>query len=426
MNKKIYKPRIIDKVISRYLKIAGAICIEGPKWCGKTWTSRHASKSEFLVGNPYNNFANRQLANLNPSSVLMGENPRMIDEWQEAPAIWDAVRAKVDEIGENGLFILTGSSAPKYKVILHSGAGRISRLRMNTMSLYESGDSSGIVSLQKLCAENYNFQPQYVEELSFDKLAHLIIRGGWPGGIEAPLKDSHIVAKQYINAILSQELVDEFGNKFDYDKIKLVLKSLARNVSTTVSERSTIADISQNEPENISRPTLSKYLEFLNKMFLFDNLEPFSPNYQSSLRVKQLEKRYFSDPSLACALLNLTAEKLTKDVNLYGILFESLVVRDLKIYARANDAEVYHYQDYKGNEIDAIIELRAGDWCAIEIKLGSNVVDEAAKKLNKTINNMVANGVSEPILKCIIVGFGNLAYKRDDGVFIVPINALKD
>ncbi|WP_427909663.1 ATP-binding protein [Mycoplasmopsis bovis] len=426
MKEKLYRPRVIDNVIQRYLKIAGAICIEGPKWCGKTWTSRYASKSEFLVGSPYNNFANRQLANLNPQSILSGQNPRMIDEWQEAPAIWDAVRATVDEIGENGLFILTGSSTPKYKGILHSGAGRIARLRMNTMSLYELDKFSGKISLADLCNNNDNFEPMYVEELGFDMLAKLIIRGGWPSSIDNDLSESHLVARQYINSILNQQLVDEEGNRFDLDKVKLILKSLARNVSTTVSERSIIDDISQNETNKVSRPTLSKYLEFLNKMFLFDNLEPYAPNYCSSLRVKQLEKRYFSDPSIACAMLNLTADKLTKDPNLYGILFESLVVRDLKIYARAMDAEVYHYQDYRGNEIDAIIELSGGDWAALEIKLGSNTVNEAALKLNKTINDMVNSGAKAPVLKCIIVGLGNLAYKRDDGIIVLPINALKN
>nr|WP_307927796.1 AAA family ATPase [Mycoplasmopsis bovis] len=252
MKEKLYRPRVIDNVIQRYLKIAGAICIEGPKWCGKTWTSRYASKSEFLVGNSYNNFANRQLANLNPQSILSGQNPSMIDEWQEAPAIWDAVRATVDEIGKNGLFILTGSSTPKYKGILHSGAGRIARLRMNTMSLYESGDSSGIISLVDLCNNNNNFDPVYVEELGFDMLAKLIIRGGWPKqSIDNDLSESHLVARQYINSILNQELVDEEGNRFDLDKVKLILKSIARNVSTTVSERSIIDDISQNETNKV-------------------------------------------------------------------------------------------------------------------------------------------------------------------------------
>ncbi|EOA07272.1 Hypothetical protein MYEA_3370 [Mycoplasma yeatsii 13926] len=422
-----YKPRIMDKVIQRYLSIAGAICVEGPKWCGKTWTSRHNSKSEFLVGSPYNNFANRKLANFNPELVLDGEYPKMIDEWQEAPALWDATRAKVDEIGEKGLFILTGSATPKYKGILHSGAGRIVSLRMSPMTLYESEDSVGIVSLKEICSKDFNPKPTYVKELDYEQLSYLIVRGGWPNNIGSSIDNCDVIVKSYIKTILKQELVDENDNKYSPEKIELILKSLARNTSTTVSDRSILKDISQNENDNpISRPTLTKYLDFLNSMFLFDNLKPFSLDARSSLRVKQKDKRYFCDPSLACALLDLSPAKIQRDLNLYGLLFESLVIRDLKVYSRAMDAKIYHYQDYLDNEIDVVIELKDGDWCAFEIKLGSNKVDEAAETLNKTISNIVKNNNRPPILKCIIVGFGNVIYKREDGILVVPINALKD
>ncbi|WFQ90634.1 hypothetical protein MFERI13461_00036 [Mycoplasma feriruminatoris] len=421
----IYRPRIMDQIIQRYLKIAGAICVEGPKWCGKTWTSRNNSNSELLVGSSANAFANRQLATMNPERALKGKYPRMIDEWQEVPSLWDATRQEVDKYAKNGLFILTGSSTPTHKGILHSGAGRIVRLRMNTMTLFESGDSAGILSVNDLLSNE--IKSGYVDALEFEKLAYLIIRGGWPKNIETNPDDSGALPRSYIDSILESKLVDENNTSYNSHYIKLILKSLARNVSTTVSERAIINDISQNEIDSISRPTLSKYLDFLNNMFLFSNLEPYSLNPRSSLRVKQLEKRYFCDPSLACALLDLTAEKIMDDLNLYGLLFEGLVIRDLKVYAQANDAKVYHYQDYLDNELDAVIEFKNGEWCAIEIKLGLSQVDQAAQQLNKAIKAITRNKNKPPVNKCIIVGFGNLVYKREeDGIIVIPINALKD
>ncbi|QVK02014.1 ATP-binding protein [Mycoplasma mycoides subsp. capri] len=425
INNDNYMPRIMDKIIQKYLKIAGAICVEGPKWCGKTWTSRQNSNSEFLVGSAANAFSNRQLAILNPEYVLKGEFPRMIDEWQEVPSLWDATREEVDKYSKNGLFILTGSSTPTHKGVLHSGAGRIVRLRMNTMTLFESGDSTGILSLKDLLLDE--IKTEYVDELDFKKLAYLIVRGGWPKNIKTSFDNCEVLPRSYIDSILESKLLDENNNAYNSNYIKLILKSLARNVSTTVSERSIINDISQNEVDSISRPTLSKYLDFLSNMFLFSNLEPYSLNPRSSLRVKQQEKRYFCDPSLACALLDLTPNKIMDDLNLYGLLFEGLVIRDLKVYAQANEAKVYHYQDYLDNELDAVIEFKNGEWCAIEIKLGLNQVEQAAKQLNKAIDAITRSKNKPPINKCIIVGFGNLVYKRkEDGIIVIPINALKD
>ncbi|ADR24492.1 conserved hypothetical protein [Mycoplasma leachii PG50] len=425
INNDNYIPRIMDKIIQKHLKIAGAICVEGPKWCGKTWTSRQNSNSEFLVGSAANAFSNRQLAILNPEYVLKGEFPRMIDEWQEVPSLWDATREEVDKYSQNGLFILTGSSTPTHKGVLHSGAGRIVRLRMNTMTLFESGDSTGILSLKDLLLDE--IKTEYVDELDFKKLAYLIVRGGWPKNIKTSFDDCEVLPRSYIDSILESKLLDENNNAYNSNYIKLILKSLARNVSTTVSERSIINDISQNEVDSISRPTLSKYLDFLNNMFLFSNLESYSLNPRSSLRVKQQEKKYFCDPSLACALLDLTPNKIMSDLNLYGLLFEGLVIRDLKVYAQANEAKVYHYQDYLYNELDAVIEFKNGEWCAIEIKLGLNQVEQAAKQLNKAIDAITRSKNKPPINKCIIVGFGNLVYKRkEDGIIVIPINALKD
>lgn len=420
-----YKRRVIDTTIETYLKISGAICIEGPKWCGKTWTSAFHSNSEFLVGNPQNNFSNRQLAELNPSLILEGDAPRLIDEWQEVPSIWDATRAEVDKRHKKGQIILTGSSTPKKKGIMHTGSGRIVRIRMNTMSLYESGDSSGKVSLKELC--NDNLVMQMLEEVSLEKIATYIVRGGWPENISVNDEYVHLMPRAYMDNIINEDLNNlDDGIEYDNHKVLLLLKSLARNESTTVSDLSLLKDIVEEDNESMSRNTISKYLDALNRLFIFNNQPPFSPNIRSSLRVKQSEKRHFSDPAMACALLNITQEKLLSDLNTFGFLFEGLVERDLAIYAQSFGAKLFHYQDYKNNEIGAVIELENGDWCAFEIKLGAKKIDEGAENLIKVCKDIVKNGGKEPKIKCVICGLSNAAYKRADGVYVVPITALKN
>ncbi len=424
-NKEQYKKRIIDQTIETYLKISGAICIEGPKWCGKTWTSAFHSKSEFLVGDPYNAFSNRQLAELNPSLVLQGETPRLIDEWQKVPSLWDATRAEVDSRNKKGQIILTGSSTPKTKGILHSGAGRITRLRMNTMSLFESGDSTGAISLQDLC--NGNLQDQMVEEASLSQLAYLIVRGGWPANIGSDIFAAHLMPKSYMTSVISTDLnkLDD-GVEYSAHKAELLLRSLARNECTCASDLSLLNDIRETENESLGRNTVTKYLESLNRLFLFNNQKPFSPSFRSSLRVKQMEKRHFSDPAMACALLNLTSTKLLQDLNTFGFLFESLVERDLDIYSQSFGGKLFHYQDYKNNEMDAVIELEDGEWCAFEIKLGAKRIEEGAKNLIKVSSEIAKSGGKPPKIQCVICGLSNAAYRRADGVYVVPITALKN
>lgn len=424
-NKSEYKRRVIDTTIETYLEVSGAVCIEGPKWCGKTWTSAFHSNSEFLVGDPTNNFSNRQLAQLNPSLILQGKTPRMIDEWQEVPAIWDATRAEVDKRHKKGQIILTGSATPKTKGIMHTGSGRIVRLRMNTMSLYESGDSSGKVSLKELC--DNNLTPLMLEEVSLERLATYIVRGGWPENISVSDKKVHLMPRAYMENIVGEDLnsLDD-GIEYNRHKTALLLKSLARNESTTASDSSLLKDIIDRDNESMSRNTIAKYLEALNRLFIFNNQAPFSPNLRSALRVKQSEKRHFSDPAMACALLNITPEKLLKDLKTFGFLFESLVERDLAIYAQAFGAKLFHYQDYKNNEIDAVIELENGDWCAFEIKLGAKKIDEGAENLLKVCKSIEDNGGKAPKIKCVICGLSNAAYQRSDGVYVVPITALKN
>lgn len=424
-NKKLYKRRLIDETIENYLNVCGAVCIEGPKWCGKTWTSAFHSKSEFFVGDPTNNFSNRQLAELNPTLVLQGDTPRMIDEWQEVPPIWDAVRYIVDQRAEKGQFILTGSSTPKTKGIMHSGAGRIVRLRMNTMSLYESGDSCGKVSLYDLC--NGNLNEQMLSEVSLEKLAYYIVRGGWPENISVGERNAHLMPRSYMQTVISED-INSLDDDMDYNrhKTELLLRSLARNEATTASDSALLKDIIENENESMSRNTIAKYLEALNRLFIFNNQQPYSPSLRSSLRVKQAEKRHFADPAMACALLSITQEKLLADLNTFGFMFESLVERDLSIYAQAFGGKLFHYQDYKNNEIDAVIELENGDWCAFEIKLGAKKIDEGAKNLIDVCADIEASGGKAPKIKCVICGLSNAAYMRADGVYVVPITALKD
>ena len=420
-----YKSRIIDELVEKDLRIFGAICIEGPKWCGKTWTSSYHANSEFLVGDPSGNFSNRMLAELEPYTVLKGDTPRLIDEWQEVPALWDATRSFVDESGNKGQIILTDSSTPVNKGVLHSGTGRIKSIRMNTMSLYESGDSSGDISLKDLC-EN-KFESKVLEETNLEKLAYLIVRGGWPGNINVDVNDCDELALGYMENVAKTDL-KQLDKDIDYNehKAKLILKSLARNESTTVSNQSILNDIIENDNSSISKNTLSKYLNAFNRMFLFNNQEPFSPNIRSSLRVKQMEKRHFSDPAMACAMLKLTPKKLMNDLNTFGFMFEAMVERDLSIYAQSLNAKLFHYQDYRNNELDAVIELEDGNWCAIEIKLGLNKVEEGSNNLIKVCKDIVDNGGKEPIMKCVIYGVGNMAYKNADGVYIIPITALKN
>lgn len=424
MNKDQYKNRIIDNTVDIYLKTFGAVCIEGPKWCGKTWTSAYHSKSEVYLSDPSNNFQNRSLAKLSPSLVLEGDAPRLIDEWQEVPELWDAVRFEVDKDNQKGKFILTGSSTPNQKGVMHSGAGRIARLRMRPMSLYEAGKSSGKVSLEELCSGKMT--PVNTGEVDIRDLIDYIIRGGWPNNQEVSIDKAALLPKQYIEAILSDDITRLDGIRRDKHKMELLLRSLARNESTTASNRKLRGDIKDVDEEEIDIDTISVYLDVLNRLFLIDNQPPYSPALRSSVRVKQSEKKHLADPSLSCALLKATPEMLMKDLNTLGFLFEALCERDLRIYASSFEAEVFHYQDYNDNEMDAVISLPDGEWCGIEIKLGANQIDDAAKNLIRIKNDVINDGKKGPKMLCVICGMSSAAYQREDGVFVVPITALKN
>lgn len=425
MRRSDYKPRVIDQKVKEYLSAFGAICIEGPKWCGKTWTSSYHCNSEFYLGDPSGNFQNRQLAEMSPALVLDGDKPRLIDEWQEVPPIWDAVRFKVDEIPKKGQFILTGSATPNHKGILHSGAGRIAKLRMRPMSLYESGHSSGKISLKELCAGN--MESVMTGEVGLTNLIELIIRGGWPGNLDLSLKQAALLPTEYLNAVINDDVYRIDGVRRDTFKMQQLLRSLARNESTTASNKTLIRDMKTVDDGDIDSNTISAYLDIFKRLFITDNQPPFSVGIRSSVRVKQAEKRHFADPSLACALLKATPAGLLNDLETLGFLFEALCERDLRIYAESFGANLYHYQDYKNQEIDAVIELSGGSWCAFEIKLGANQIDAAAANLLKIKKQIEEdpNG-SPPAVLCVLCGLANAAYRRPDGVFVVPITALKN
>lgn len=424
MEIKGYKNRVIDAKVEEYLSAAGAVCIEGCKWCGKTWTSEHHSKSAVYIGDPAGNYSNRIMAQVSPLTVLEGKTPRLIDEWQEVPPLWDAVRNVVDQRALKGQFILTGSAAPNREGKMHSGAGRIVRLRMRPMSLFESGDSSGKISLFDICCGR--FSNELTGEVDLSELVYLIVRGGWPGNIGAKENQASILAESYIQAVLDDDIERiETANR-DRLKMKKLLRSLARNESTVVSVRTLQRDIAEKDDSTVDINTISSYLDVFERLFLFDNIQPFSSNIRSSVRIKQQEKRHFADPSLACSLLRAAPENLLNDLNTLGFLFEAMCERDLRIYAGSFGGNLYHYQDYSGKEIDAVIEMPDGSWSAVEIKLGAHQIDEAAKNLLSIKNSFLADKKSTPPSSLIVVcGMTNAAYLRPDGVYVVPLTALK-
>lgn len=368
---------------------------------------------------------NVELAKISPSIVLEGEKPRLIYEWQETPNLWDEIRIDVDKTGLKGQYILTESSTPNRKKISYSGASRYGKIYLRTMSLYESGHSTGDVSLEELCYGK--LKEKSTGEVDLRHLAGLIIRGGWSGNLYYTPQEASKAVSEYIKLIIDDDLNRLDGIKRDKHKVRLLLKSLARNESTTATNAFIKNNIKEIDYEDIDIDTVSSYLDALNRLYLLDNDGPFATNIRSSIRVKQSEKRHLADPSIACALLNINDEaKLINDLETFGFLFEALVERDLKIYADTFNAHCYHYQDYLNREIDSVIELEDGNWCAFEIKLGANKIEEAANDLLNIKNSIEQEKGKAPIVLCVICGLTNAAYKRPDGVYVVPITALKN
>lgn len=423
LTKKGYIPRLIDKSIDENLKIFGAISIEGPKWCGKTWTALNHSNSVVYLNNTIDNFKDKNLAEMDVNLILDKDKPELIDEWQEVPAVWDAVRFKCDFDGEKGKYILTGSSVPVSDKIRHSGAGRICKMKMYTMSLFESGDSSGDVSLMDLF--NGKIKNKLVDKVTLQKIAELIVRGGWPAAIDMLIEGAMKITKSYIETVLDKDIIEIDGVHRNKQRMEMLLRSLARNESTVSTNKVLMKDVDDNVTEedlNISRNTITDYLDVLERLHLIENQNSFTYKIRSRSNVGKNVKRHFVDPSLGCAILNITPEKLMNDLETMGLYFEALCERDLKIYAECIGAKLYHYRENDtGVEVDAIIELSDGEYGAIEIKLGSNKIDEAVEGLNRFYNLAEV----KPKFMCVICGLYDAALKRPDGIYVFPITALK-
>lgn len=422
LRKQEYINRLVDKKIEDYLSIFGAVSIEGPKWCGKTWASLNHANSQALLDEE----ETKEKAKLSLDLILDLEKPELIDEWNLIPEIWDAVRRKCDDTIKKGNYILTCSTkltdAEQKEKIHHSGAGRIGKIQMHTMSLYESGDSTGKASITDML--NNKLKNQLNSKITLQDLANFIIRGGWPSNINTPEDKIGIIPKSYIDAVLDKDIHDD--KKRDKGKMIMLLKSLARNESTIASKNTLLKDISEsaNEKEIIeSRITIDDYLDILNRLHITENQDAYSENYRSSKRLGKSAKRHFTDPSLACACLDLTKEKLINDLKTFGFMFESLVERDLRIYMEYLDGKLFHFRDnVSGLEVDSILEFNDGEYAAVEIKLGYHQVEEAKKNLKTFYNNMI----KKPKFMCVIVGYTDvIAQDPETGIYIVPITALK-
>ena len=424
LRKEDYQKRLIDDKIDKYLGIFGAVSIEGPKWCGKTWTSlNHANSVSYMTEND-----ERQLAKINPKYIFKNERPQLIDEWQLVPSIWDAVRHECDSDHVKGKFILTGSTSltkeMKEDEVFHSGAGRIAVFNMYPMSLYESGDSTGEVSINDIL--NNKVKCGSVKKYELYDIARLIIRGGWPSNIRTDNDDINIIPKSYIDTIISKDIHERKDRKRDKNKMRMLLKSLARNESSTAGYDTLVKDIMEYETTDElleSRKTVADYMGVLDSLYLISNQEAYSINYRSSKRIGKSVKRHLIDPSLSCALLDLTVDKLMHDLNTFGLLFESLVERDLRIYIEYLDGHLYHFRDNQsGDEVDAILEFSNGDYAAIEIKLSYEKIEEAKESLTKFYNNVSV----KPVFMAIIVGhFGAVIKDEETGIYIMPLTVLK-
>ena len=416
-----YRPRLIDKRLDFYLSTFGAVCVQGPKWCGKTWTSLVHSKSSYFVGDPADNFANRELAQLEVDQALLGESPHLIDEWQEVPAIWDAVRYSVDQRAQRGCFILTGSSTPQNKGVLHSGTGRIACLPMHPMSLYESGGSTGVVSLEKVCSGEEIGVVKVVPP-TVEWLVTQVVRGGWPSALGLTDEQAFLIPREYVENVINTDIGKLDDVERDPVKVRRCLKSLARNESTTVSTATLKADVEEFDGTSIGINTISAYLGAFERMFLTHDTEPFSTFLRSPIRIKQQRKRRFCDPSIAAALLGATPALLMRDLRTFGFLFESLAVRDLEIYAESLGGRLYHYQDYEHDEFDAVIQMPDGSWSAFEVKFNPADIDEAAENLVRVAAKFTHN---PPKALGVVVGKYGIAHRRtNDGVYVLPITAL--
>lgn len=421
-----YKPRTIESTIERRLKGKGAILLEGAKWCGKTTTAEHFAKSILYMSKPDDVKSNLELADLNPSKLLEGETPRLIDEWQIAPKLWDAVRYEVDHRNGHGFFILTGSSvSPKNDEIFHSGTGRFARIKMRPMSLYESGNSNGKISLKELFDAPDDFFAE--NQIDMEELAFLICRGGWPESADMENDIALDQAFDYFDAVVNFDISRVDDVKRDSERAARLMRSYARLQGTQTSYSVIKDDMLSNDSETITEDTIYSYTNALRKIFVIEDLPAWNPNLRSKTAIRTSDTRYFVDSSIATASLGLGPDDLLKDLNSMGLFFETMCIRDLRIFAENIDGKVYHYRDKSGLECDAVIHFRNGSYGLVEIKLGGDtLIEEGVKNLKKLAEKIDTEKMSKPKFLMVLTGIGKYAFKRKDGVYIVPVGCLKN
>ena len=424
MNK--YKKRIADKILEKKLKGKGAVLIQGPKWCGKTTTAEQISNSILYMSKPEDKSQNLTLADINPSLLLEGSTPRLIDEWQIAPKLWDAIRFEIDHRDEEGQFILTGSSVPaNMDMVFHTGTGRFAWLLMRPMTLYESGESNGNVSLEELFKTPTNISG--INELELSDIAYLTCRGGWPRSIFMEKDIALEQAFDYYDAIVNTDISEVDNISRNPERVKRLVKSYARNLGTQASNETLKNDIINNDSFSLNTDTVLSYINALKKIFVIEEAPAWNPNLRSKTAIRSSDTRYFIDPSIAVATLGIGPDDLINDLNTFGLIFENLCIRDLRVYAESINGSVYHYRDANDLECDAVIHLRNGMYGLIEIKLGGdNLINEGAENLKKMQSKIDTNKMKNPSFLMVLTATGKYDFRRDDGVYVVPIGCLKN
>lgn len=423
---KKYKTRIADDILAKKLAGKGAVLVEGPKWCGKTTTCEQIANSILYMADPGKEKQNLLMVDINPQLLLSGNTPRLIDEWQIAPKLWDAVRFEVDHRDELGQFILTGSAVPaSMENIHHTGTGRFAWVKMRTMSLYESGESTGEVSLNELFKAPEKIVG--VSSIDMNKLAYIICRGGWPKAIDMTDEIALEQAFDYYDAVVNSDISRVDGIARDPERVKRLMRSYARNQGSQATREIICKDMATNDAETLVPDTVGSYISALKKIFVIEDLPAWNPNLRSKTAIRTSDTRYFIDPSIATAALGLGPDDLISDLNSFGFLFETMCIRDLRIFAESINGNVYHYRDKSGLECDAVVHLRNGSYGLIEIKLGGDrLIEEGAKNLLSLKDKIDTTKMKDASFLAVIVGLGDYAYKRPDGVYVIPIGCLKN
>lgn len=423
---KEYKARIADTILQRKLAGKGAVLIEGPKWCGKTTTAEQAANSNLYMSDPENEKQNLMLVDINPKLLLRGETPRLIDEWQIAPKLWDAIRYEVDHRSNEGQFILTGSAVPaNMDEVKHTGTGRFAWLLMRPMSLFESGESNGMVRLQDLFAKKKDLIG--INNLDLSKISFLVCRGGWPRATFLPDEIALDQAYDYYDAVVKSDISRVDGVTRAPERVKRLMRSYARNQGTQISNEALKTDMAVNDVTTLDTNTVLSYINALKKIFVIEEMPAWNPNLRSKTAIRSTATRYFVDPSIAVAALGIGPNDLLNDLNTFGFLFETMCVRDLRIFADAMNGCVYHYRDKTGLECDAVIHLRNGDYGLIEIKLGGEIaIEQGAATLKKLRDRIDTEKMKEPSFLMVLTAIGKYAFQRPDGVYIVPLGCLRD